>query len=296
MNNVLAHTGGALFIFCLAVHGPLRAAEPDPVTRGAYVFAAAGCAVCHTDPKAKDKPLAGGRAFKTPFGVFYSPNITPDPRHGIGDWTERDFLKALRAGVAPNGSPYYPSFPYTSYTRMKDRDAKDLWAYLKSRTPIAEPNKPHELTWPFGYRFALWGWQALFFDQGVFKPDPQKSDDWNRGAYLAGLGHCAECHSPRNLFGALDRGKLFAGTAKAPEGGAVPNITPDKETGIGQWSADAITELLSSGMLPDGDFIGSSMGDVVENTTGKLTKDDLRTLALFLRSLPPIRNDVSKKK
>ncbi|MEQ8195179.1 MAG: cytochrome c [Rhodospirillales bacterium] len=285
---------GIAFSASAHADAPSTAVE-GAVKRGEYIFHAAGCGGCHTHPKAKDKPLAGGHPFKTPYGVFYSPNITPDPKHGIGKWSERDFVKAVRHGVSPNGKPYFPVFPYTSYARMTERDAKDLFAYVKTRKAIAEPDKPHDLKWPFGYRFPLWGWQLLFFDQGAFKPDPKKSAAWNRGAYLTALGHCAECHSPRNFLGAIDKEKRFAGTAQAPDGGSVPNITQDKETGIGKWSAGAITDLLSSGMMADGDFVGGAMADVIDNTTGKLTKDDLQAMVTYLKSLPPIRHKVSKK-
>ncbi|MGQ0676926.1 MAG: c-type cytochrome [Rhodospirillales bacterium] len=277
--------------------GPALAQAPDPgaVERGAYIFNAAGCLGCHTDAKNKGPPLAGGRAIKTPFGTFYGPNITPDPAHGIGRWSEAEFLRALGEGVRADGAHLFPAFPYTAFTGMSAADAKDLWAYLRSVPAVARPNKPHDVGFPFNIRPLMLGWKWLFFTPGAFKPDPGKSAEINRGAYLAtALGHCQECHSTRNLFGGIQAGMAFAGGA-APEG-AAPNLTPDPETGLGKWSADDMAELLKSGMTPDGDFVGSEMTEVVANSTGKLTDADRRAIIAYLRSLPPVRHRVTKPK
>ena len=268
----------------------------DAVQRGKYVFNAAGCAACHTDEPNKGPPLAGGRKLKTPFGVFYSPNITPHPETGIGNWSDEDFVRALGQGVSPGGHNYFPVFPYPSYAAMTDRDMRDLKAYLFSLPAVERANTPHDVSPPFGWRFLMTFWKLLFFDTASFEADPTKDEAWNRGAYLASaLGHCGECHSPRNALGALERDMAFAGNRVGPEGGSVPNITPDKETGIGDWSEDDLDTLFSMGMLPDGDFVGSGMADVVFNGTSKLTPADRKALIHYLRTLPALHNDVSTK-
>ncbi|MBC8159331.1 MAG: cytochrome c [Alphaproteobacteria bacterium] len=254
----------------------------------------AGCAACHTDEAGKGPPLAGGRQLKTPFGDFFSPNITPHIQTGIGSWTDKDFIAALRRGVAPDGSHYFPAFPYPSYTAMTARDMRDIKAYLFSLPPIQRVNKPHNLTPPFGWRFLVSFWKLLFFDPGPFQPEAKKSESWNRGAYLAiALGHCGECHTPRNPLGAVDQAMLMAGTREGPEGGTVPNITPHPETGIGEWSEDDLDTFLSMGMLPDGDFVGGQMADVVLAGTSRLTPADRKALIEFLRTLPATQNNVA---
>jgi mono/diheme cytochrome c family protein len=272
------------------------AADEEAVARGKYVFDAAGCAACHTDSANKGALLAGGRQLKTPFGNFYSPNITPDPEHGIGRWTEDDFLRALREGVAPDGSNYFPVFPYPSYTRMTDADIRDLRAYILTLPPDPHPNREHEVRWPYGWRFLITFWKWLFFEPGPMAPDPVTDAELNRGAYLVlAMGHCGECHTPRNAFGALESDMTLAGTSTGPGGGAIPNITPDPQTGIGDWSADDLDTLLSLGMAPDGDFVGSEMGEVVENTTSRLTATDRKAMITFLKALPPIHHEVARQ-
>lgn len=272
-----------------------QAPDPEAVKRGEYVFDAAGCLGCHTDAKNKGPRLAGGRPIKTPFGTFYGPNITPDPVNGIGKWTEAQFLRALSGGVRADGAHLFPAFPYTSFTGMTEADAKDLWAYLRAAPAVAQPNKPHDVGFPFNIRLLMMGWKWLFFAPGAFKPDPAKSAELNRGAYLAtALGHCRECHSQRNLFGGIQDGMAFAGGA-AP-GGTAPNLTPDPDTGLGKWSAGDMAELLKSGMTPEGDFVGGEMTEVVENSTGKLTDADRRAIIAYLRSLAPVRHKVVKPK
>jgi mono/diheme cytochrome c family protein len=271
--------------------------SPEQVARGKYVFDAAGCAGCHTDTKNKGPFMAGGRALNTPFGVFYSPNITPDRQHGIGGWTEDDFRRALRDGEAPDGSPYFPVFPYSSYTLMNDRDVGDLWAYLRTLPPVARANTPHAANPPFGWRFLVPLWKALYFTPGSYQPDRRQDETWNRGAYVArALGHCGECHTPRDALGGFEPKMEFAGTTQGPEGGSIPNITPDRKTGIGRWSRDDLRTLLTEGMLPDADFVGDSMGEVVDNTTSRLSVPDLEALITYLRSRPPILHQVSKPK
>lgn len=262
-------------------------AEDHAIEQGAYIFKAAGCAGCHTREKPKGKFLAGGRKMVTPFGEFYTPNITPDKTHGIGDWTFAEFVAAMREGKTRDGSVYYPSFPYSSYTGISDDDLSKLWAYLRSVPAVAEPDRDHDLMFPFNLRFSVRGWRLLYFDSARYAPDTAKSPEWNRGAYLArALGHCGECHTPRNLLGGLDKDRELGGNKNAPDGKRVSNITPHLKKGIGTWSEGDIVSLLKDGSLPDGDFVGGAMTEVVENGTSHLTDDDLRAIAVFLKSLP----------
>jgi len=212
------------------------AAQEDAVDQGEYLVRAGGCISCHT--AGGGPPFAGGRALATPFGTFYSPNITPDPETGIGRWTDAQFLRALREGLRPDGTNSFPVFPYTSFTGISDRDALAIKAYLFSRPPVHQVNKPHDVGWPFSWRFLQTGWKFLFFAPGPFKPSPERSATYNRGAYLiTALAHCGECHTPRNMLGAMRSSMPLAGTPDGPDGQLVPNITPDPGTGSANGSA-----------------------------------------------------------
>ena len=264
------------------------AAAQEPPERGAYLFRAAGCHACHTEPVEGAKPLAGGHPLKTPFGTFYSPNITPDPEYGLGKWSLDDFASALRMGVAPGGDHYFPAFPFPSYTGMSDQDISDLWAYLQSVEPVARPNQGHELDFPFGFRFLAGVWKWLFFEPGAYWPDPEKDQRWNRGAYLTRhLGHCGECHTPRGALGALQLDRRLAGTPTGPNGKKVPNITPHPQDGIGEWTEGDITFFLQIGVKPDGDVAGGAMEDVIREGTGHLSEEDRAAIATYLLSLAP---------
>lgn len=274
----------------------------EATRRGAYVFQAAGCLGCHTDVKNKGSPLAGGRALKTPFGTFHAPNITPDREFGIGTWTEEDLTRALRQGVAPNGQSYYPAFPYTSFAGMTDADIADLWAYLRIVEPVAEPSREHLLAFPFNLRTLTGIWRALYFAPGEFDagPTPEnaagEAESWRRGAYLVRvLGHCGECHTPRGVLGAVDNGLMLGGNPAGPDGGPVPNITPQPGSGIGDWSREDIVTYLQMGMDPAGDFAGGAMAEVVENTTSRLTPDDRQAIALYLSTLPPVERKIVRQ-
>ncbi|MCP4330011.1 MAG: c-type cytochrome [Alphaproteobacteria bacterium] len=281
-----------LALAAFAFAGPAFAA--GSAERGAYIFQAAGCKACHTDEKGGGGLLAGGAPLITPFGTFYPPNITPDPNHGIGAWSEADFVTAVTAGVSPDGSNYYPAFPYTSYTKMAPQDAIDLWAYIQTVPAADVPDRPHELDFPFSWRFLLTFWRWLYFDPGAFVPDPGQSEAWNRGAYLVqALAHCSECHTPRGFLGGFESDKYLAGNRDGPEGERVPNITPDPETGIGDWSTVDITFMLRTGILPDGDVVGSVMSRVVRDDTSKLTDDDLKAIAAYLMAVPPVVNVIA---
>lgn len=286
-----------LFALTLACAPPHVSAAEDLVRRGEYVFRAAGCTSCHTDRKGKGEFLAGGRPLQTPFGTFYSPNITPDLEHGIGRWSDEDFVRALADGVSPNGAHYYPAFPYTSYTRMRRADMLALKAYLFTVAPVARPNRKPELAWYARWRSLLSVWKWLFFTPGELEADPAQAEDWNRGAYLAkALAHCGECHTPRNLFGAPDEARRYAGTPNGPEGEAVPNITPDRKTGIGRWREDDIVYYLETGATPGGDYAGSLMADVIDDSLSHLTQADLQAIVSYLRSLPAIEHAIKRKK
>lgn len=263
-----------------------RGADPD---NGQYVFHAAGCKACHTRDADDARPLAGGRAFETRYGTFYSPNITPHPRYGIGEWGRAEFVRALRYGIGHDGRWYYPSFPFAAYTGMTDDDIVDLWAYLQSREPIAQANRGHELDFPYAWRGLMMGWQALHFDPGAFRPRPERSAQWNRGAYLVRhLGHCGECHTPRNALGAKQADRELAGNPNGPEGKAVPNITPHRADGIGDWSKTDIAFYLEIGFEPSGDVAGGAMAEVIRESTGELTAEDRAAIATYLKSLPAL--------
>jgi mono/diheme cytochrome c family protein len=282
--------------FLLLTANPADAAD-NPLAQGEYLFRVAGCATCHTDEKNKGAPLAGGRALVTPFGTFYTPNITPDPETGIGRWTDEDFRRALREGKNPQGHDYYPAFPYTSYTQMTDADLLAIKRYLFGQKPVHQANKPHELAWYVRSRLTLKVWKKPFFSPGVFTPQPEQSAVWNRGAYLVNaVAHCGECHTPRNPMGGLTKSKFLAGNPNGPDGAAVPNITPDKTTGIGKWRESDLVDYLETGAKPDGDYAGDAMAEVIDNNLKHLTKEDRKAIASYVLSLPPIEHALHKKK
>lgn len=264
-------------------------AVADEVERGAYLVAAGGCVGCHTVEDGEDADyLAGGRALASPFGTFYAPNITPDVETGIGGFSDEDFLRAFREGVAPDGRHYYPAFPYTSYTGIRDQDLLAIKAYLDSVAPVRRENRAHELAWYASMRWSLGPWKTLFFKPGEFVADPDRDKQWNRGAYLVRhLGHCGECHSPRNAIGVVDASRELAGNANGADGESVPNITPH-DSGIGSWSSGDLSDLLEIGMYPDGDFVGGSMTEVVDHGTARLTADDRAAIIAYLQALPPL--------
>lgn len=284
-------------VLCAALAAPAVsvAQEGDRVSRGAYLMKAGGCTTCHTDEKGGGAPLAGGRALKTPFGTFFSPNITPDPETGIGGWSDDDFADAMLKGVGPDGDNYFPVFPYPTYTKMTREDALAIKAYLFTLPPVTRANARHDVPPPFGWRWTVSIWKLLFFDEARFVPDGTKADDWNRGAYLVeALTHCGECHTPRNFMGALDRSMHLAGTADGPGGELVPNITPHRGTGIGDWSVGDIVTLLRDGTKPDYDDVQGSMGEAIRDGLSALTDEDLSAIAIYLKSLPAIENVVKK--
>jgi len=287
---ILAVIGAAAFWFItMPVTVPASALAPytPNLANGERMFHAGGCAGCHATPKQEDKTrLGGGLALKSPFGTFFTPNISPDRKDGIGDWSEANFVTAMWKGTAPNGSHYYPAFPYTSYQHMKLEDLRDLFGYLKTLPAVEGTSHDHDLPFYLKLRRLLGGWKFLFLDGQPFKPDPAKPEEWNRGAYLvSGPGHCAECHSPRNLLGAIIARQRFAG-GPDPEGGDgwVPNITPG---GIGDYSQRDIERILETGDMPNGDSVGGAMAAVVSEIS-KLSAEDRAAIAAYVKSLPPV--------
>jgi len=277
---------------CLGVAAPVLHAADDVLPQGEYLFRAAGCSACHSDEDNQGAPLAGGRALKTGFGTFYVSNITPDPETGIGRWSEDDFRRALREGISPEGRHYYPAFPYTSYTRLSDSDLHALWSYLSSREPVRRMNKPHALPWYLRSRTALAVWKWLYFKPGPFQPPSGKAPEWTRGAYLVNaVAHCGECHTPRNFLGGFKEALQLAGNPHGVDDTEIPNITPDKKTGIGGWSVSDIADYLETGMTPDGDFAGDLMADVIDHSTSHLTQEDRRAIAAYLKSLPAVKTE-----
>ena len=259
------------------------------VERGEYIFKIAGCLACHTAKDDGAAALAGRHEFKTAYGTFYSPNITPDESTGIGAWTLEEFDAALRRGKRPQGGNYYPVFPYTSYTKMHDGDVADLFTYLRSRKPVEQENREHELLAPFSWRWLNGPWKAMFFEPGSFRPRQDKSEAWNRGAYIAtALAHCAECHSPRGLAGATDTGRFLAGNPIGPDGGYVPNITPHADAWIRDWDKGDIAVYLETGELPDSDYAGGAMAEVIDNGLAFLTQPDMAALVEFIATLKPL--------
>ena len=283
-------------IVILLGFGITGAAADDKVARGAYLIRAAGCVGCHTDTKGGGAPLAGGRGLKTPFGVFYSPNITPHSETGIGRWSEQDFLDALRYGRRPGGGDYFPVFPYPSYNAMRAEDAVAIKAYLFALAPIERPNKAHDVAAPFSCRWTIGLWKWLFFAPGPWLDRAERDAAWNRGGYLVhALAYCGECHTARNFMGAMQPSGFLAGTSYGPDGELVPNITPDLGTGIGDLNEADIVQLLRDGTKPDYDDVQGSMAEAIRDGLGYLNDEDLNAIARYLRTVPAIVHRVESR-
>jgi len=285
-----AATAGSAVYWWLTIPAVVSAQSLPPhapdLANGLIVFNAGGCASCHAVPNQPDRlKLGGGLALPSPFGTFYVPNISPDGTDGIGRWTEADFVTALMKGTSPGGTHYFPAFPYTSYQRAKVEDIRDLFAYLKTLEPVSGKVRNHDVPFPFNIRRNVGVWKLLFMDGMAFTPDVAHSAQWNRGAYLVnGLGHCAECHSPRNLLGGIVAAQRFAGGPN-PEGeGWVPNIT---QKNLGDWSKKDFAFFLQTGQTPDDDNASGPMARVIKNTS-QLPAEDRVAMAEYLKSLPPV--------
>jgi mono/diheme cytochrome c family protein len=268
--------------------------HPD-LANGEAMFTAGNCSACHAAPGQENRTkLAGGLKLKSPFGAFVTPNISPDPKFGIGKWTELQFVNAMKRGVDDEGGHLYPAFPYSSYSLMKTADVRDLFAYLKTLPAVAAPTAAHELKFPFNIRLAVGFWKLLYFHPHEFAADPKKSAAWNRGEYLAeGPAHCAECHTARGPLGGPELDKLYAGAANLEKGGRfASNITPHKD-GLGDWSAGDIADFLKSGT--DKCFNEpTGMKDVVAST-GKLSDADLAAIGEYIHALPAIPGNPKHK-
>lgn len=291
---LLIATGLALLGFAgflLATHPrPGSMADLHAVTgdaaRGKPVFVAAGCASCHMAPGAGGEArlvLAGGMGFASGFGTFLAPNISPDPTHGIGSWTVDQFACALRDGISPTGQHYFPALPYTAYGKMTAQDLADLWAYLQTLPPSAEPSKPHEVGFPFNIRRLLGGWKLLFGGRD-WQMDPVATPELERGRYIVeALAHCAECHTPRTALGGLDRSRWMAGAPNPDGKGRAPNITPAKLS----WTEGEIFAYLTTGFTPEFDSVGGHMAHVVDNMS-QLPETDVRAVVTYLKALPGV--------
>jgi mono/diheme cytochrome c family protein len=280
-----------LSVLSLAAAWPLLAAPPlqadeELIARGKYLVHAGGCVTCHTAEDDDAVPFAGGRALESPFGTFFAPNITPDIRTGIGGWSDEDFVRAFWDGVNPAGEDYFPAFPFTSYTGVARDDLLAMKAYLFSLEPVDKANREHDLAFLMSSRRAAGAWKSRYFSAARFEPDPDQSDQWNRGAYLVRhLGHCGECHTPRARLGAIRDTHELRGNPDGPGGEKIPDITADPDEGVGRWTLKDIEYFLDIGMLPDGDFAGGSMSAVIEDNTSQLTSEDRLAIATYLKSV-----------
>ncbi len=264
---------------------PTDFSATDAIARGRYLTDAADCEACHTAEGGR--AFAGGRAFKTAFGTLYSPNITPDAQTGIGAWSDADFLRALHQGVSRDGTRLYPAFPYAAYTYLTDEDVLAIRTYLLTLAPVRNTPPDNTLAFPFNQRWLMSIWSGLFNPNERFRPAADRSPEWNRGAYLVeGLGHCGDCHTPRNALQALDNGRKFAGAIA--DGWRAYNITMDPAAGIGGWSESELAEYLSAGHAAGRGTASGPMAEAVELSLSRLTPADIRALAVYLRSVPPI--------
>lgn len=266
------------------------AATPDNIARGAYLARAGDCVACHTVRGGAE--YAGGRALDTPFGRLYGPNLTPDADTGIGNWSADDFWNALHNGKSRDGRLLYPAFPYTNYTKVSRTDSDALFAYLRSLPAQRQPNRPHELDFPYDQQLLLAGWRLLYFKPATFTPQPARGLEWNRGAYLVeGLGHCSACHSTRNRLGAT--GDTLSGGLIPTIGWYAPSLTASGEAGLGDWDQEHIVALLSTGISPRGSATGP-MAEVVARSLQHLTQADVGAMATYLKSQPSTETKASE--
>jgi len=279
----------------IAVCARASAATPEEIARGKYVFGVAGGCGCHTE---KGQPVnAGGRRYDGPFGTVYATNITPDVKTGIGSWTDAQIVEAIRSGRRPNGERLIPVHPYPTFNGMAEPDLSALVAYLRTLTPVNRPNKPKKITVPLFESVFLPTWLAAFSPRET-PPATAPTSGVARGEYLVrAVSHCGECHTPRGMTQAVDNSRFLAGNARGPENSVVPNITPDKATGIGAWSEEDLAEYLATGNKPDGDVASGLMEEVIYGTTAgykDLSKADRLAIARYLKSIPPIQNKIQK--
>ncbi|HZE55854.1 MAG TPA: cytochrome c [Bradyrhizobium sp.] len=275
----------ATIILCTAFGLGRAEAEPsaETIALGKALSDTGDCGSCHTADPAK--PLAGGKRIDTPFGGIYSANLTPDRDTGLGAWSDDDFVRSLRFGVAPNGSRYYPAFPYPHFTKMIRGDVLAIRAYLGTLPPVRNTPPPPQLRWPLNYRVLMRAWNVAFFRPGIFEPDQRKSAEWNRGGYLVeGAAHCGACHTPKNFFGAEKRGQKYGGGPV--DGWFAPRLDGADRSGLKSWSVDDIAEYLQSGRNGKSNASGP-MAEVVLNSTSRMSDADVRAIAVYLKDLPP---------
>ncbi len=286
--------GAAVFVWLLwpshskvVIAADESSATQGMAERGLYLVRAGGCDGCHTNAKAAGARFAGGVALKTQFGVFYSPNITPDDETGIGRWSDEDFVRAMTQGEGVHGEELYPVFPYTSYARMTVVDALAIKSYLFTLEPVKAERRANEIAFPFSWRALMKGWKLLFFAGArPMESDPSRDAAWNRGRYLVeALGHCGECHTPRSLLGAHIEAEFLRGNPNGPDGWKVPALVGAKASEFDQWSVEEIEEYLKSGLKPDFDSAQGPMAVVIEESTKHLDERDRRAIAQYLRSL-----------
>ncbi len=264
---------------------PADLADASLVKRGEYLAHAADCLVCHTAPGGED--YAGGLAIPLPFGTLYSTNITPDKATGIGDYSDQDFLNVIHRGTRRDGAHLYPAMPFTSYTYMTDADALAIKAYLFSLAPVHADDRANTFKFPFNQRWAMGIWSRLFSEDIRFEPNPAKSAEWNRGAYVAeALAHCGECHTPRNIAFALNNRKKFGGAVTA--GWHAYNISSDRDSGISKWRDDELFNYLSTGHAVGYGTAAGPMGEAVDQSFSHMSPADIRALISYLRSVPAV--------
>ncbi|GAB3457083.1 cytochrome c [Massilia terrae] len=270
-------------------------AAPSQVERGRYLAQAGDCIACHTIPGAKI--FSGNRPMPTPFGTLYSPNITPDKETGIGKWSAEEFYQMLHTGRSRNGDLLYPAMPFASYTRVTRADSDAIFAYLRSVPPVRLASRPHDLRFPYNNRSLLIGWRTLYFNEGEYQPDRGKSAEWNRGAYLVqGLGHCAMCHTPINALGGSSEAQAFQGGLIPMQNWYAPSLTSNREAGLGNWEIRDIMDLLQAGVSARATVYGP-MAEVTYNSLQYMTDEDIRAMAVYLKSLPadqPVSADTAK--
>lgn len=273
------------------VPGQLKAASL--AARGEYLVRAADCAPCHT---ATGRPeFSGGRSFILPFGKIYSANITSDPKYGIGGMTDAQFVRAVKHGVARDGTRLYPAMPYPSYAGMTDADARAIRAYLATVRPAPLPVPENTLGFPFNQRRLMGVWNLFFAKEPEFQPNQARSPQWNRGAYLTeSLGHCGECHTPRNIGFGLDNRRKYAGALTG--GWMAHNLTSDKRTGIGEWKETELVSYLTTGFAAGRGAAGGPMGEAVDHGLRYLTREDIAALVTYLRTVPPITTKVGERR
>ena len=284
MRAILDSVFGAALLCAASACAQAQAVAPtaETLARGKALTEAADCGGCHTADPAK--PFAGGRLIETPFGGIYSPNLTPDRETGLGGWSDDQFYRALHQGVAPDGSRYYPAFPYPNFTKLIRDDVLAIRAYLATLTPIRNVRPPSQLHWPLNYRVVMRLWNWLFFRPGIFEPDQNKSAEWNRGGYLVeGAAHCGACHTPKNIFGADRPGRRYGGGRV--RGWFAPRLDNAARGGLRSWSVDDIVEYLQSGRNGRS-HAGDGMAEVVLHSTSRMSDADVHAIAVYLKGLP----------